>query len=120
MLNPKIFSLPEEELPIKDVPQGYAIVSDQVAKEGMPIRFLYREEPDAAFAPDSGWRMFSGFEDDDYADNAANFHLYSLQRMANYQPAIAKLLHSPTGSVFEQDLHQPDFVVVSDWEIPQE
>ncbi|OAM23213.1 hypothetical protein A7P89_03675 [Eikenella corrodens] len=120
MLNPKIFSLPEEELPVKDVPQGYAIVSDQVAKEGMPIRFLYREEPDAAFSPDSGWRMFSGFEDDDYADNAANFHLYSLQRMANYQPAIAKLLHSPTGSVFEQDLHQPDFVAVSDWEIPQE
>ncbi len=58
MLNPKIFSLPEEELPVKDVPQGYAIVSDQVAKEGMPIRFLYREEPDAAFSPDSGWRMF--------------------------------------------------------------
>ena len=55
MLNPKIFSLPEEELPVKDVPQGYAIVSDQVAKEGMPIRFLYREEPDAAFPPDSGW-----------------------------------------------------------------
>ena len=98
MLNPKIFSLPEEELPVKNVPQGYAIVSDQVAKEGMPIRFLYREEPDAAFSPDSGWRMFSGFEDDDYAD----------------------LRHSPTGSVFGQDLHQPDFVAVSDWEIPQE
>ena len=120
MLNPKIFSLPEEELPVKNVPEGYAIVSDQIAKEGMPIRFLYREEPDAAFSPDSGWRMFSGFEDDDYADNAANFHFYSLQRMANYQPAIAKLLHSPIGSVFEQDLHQPDFVAVSDWEIPQE
>ena len=53
-------------------------------------------------------------------DNAANFHLSSLHRMANYQPAIAKLLHSPTGAVFEQDLHQPDFVAVSDWEIPQE
>ena len=78
MLNPKIFSLLEEELPVKDVPQGYAIVSDHIVKVCMPVRFLYREEPDAAFLPDSGWRMFSGFEDDDYADNAANFHLYSL------------------------------------------
>jgi len=38
----------------------------------------------------------------------------------SFQRTIATLLHSPTGSVFEQDLHQPDFVAVSDWEIPQE
>ncbi len=120
MAQAEIFALPEEALQVKDVPEGYAIVSDKVAKEGLPVRFLYREDPDAAFPPDSGWRAFSGYEDDAYCNHADNFHFYSLVRLANYQPELAELLHSPAGSVFEKALEQERFAAVLDWEIPQE
>ena len=39
-----------------------AVVSRQVSEEGLAVGFLYREAP--GFPNDSGWRFFSGAEDD--------------------------------------------------------
>ena len=47
---------------------SYAIVSKQVSQQHEAIGFLYREA--AAFEHDSGWRFFSGSEDDDYANDS--------------------------------------------------
>ncbi|MDR3208637.1 MAG: DUF2185 domain-containing protein [Rickettsiales bacterium] len=37
------------------------------------IKFLYREKPDNE--DDSGWRMFTGLEDDDYANDPKNIKM---------------------------------------------
>ena len=43
------------------------IVTNTVAEQGEPVGFLYREAP--VFENDSGWRIFSGDETDEYTDN---------------------------------------------------
>jgi hypothetical protein len=46
---------------------GYVIVSNRVMRDGLPVGYLYREQPDSP--EDSGWRVFSGDESADYADD---------------------------------------------------
>lgn len=46
---------------------------------------MYREKPSDRLSFDSGWRVFSGTETQEYADNPNNFAVYSLTRLVNYQ-----------------------------------
>lgn len=109
-----VFEIPEDELLVQDVPYGLAVVSHKISKEKLPIRFLYREEPRTDL-PDSGWRMFSGYEDQEYTNNPDNFSLYSLTRLANYQPEISgDMLYSDVGSAFEKTPDSDKFVLVTD------
>ena len=87
-MNKNIFDVPEGDLPVQDAPFGwYAIVSNKIVKEKLEIRFLYRESPpENATFPDSGWRVFSGYENEEYTNNPDNFTVCSLMRIANYQP----------------------------------
>src|SRR5262245_22730140 len=61
---------------------------------------MYREEPDNDL--DSGWRFMSGRESRAYLDKAANFALYDLNMIANYDPDIVPLLDAPAGSAYER------------------
>jgi hypothetical protein len=51
----------------------YVIASRFVAKDGSRVRFMYRERSDDS--RDSGWRFFSGDEDQAFADDPGNFAL---------------------------------------------
>ncbi|VEI75944.1 Protein of uncharacterised function (DUF2185) [Mannheimia haemolytica] len=120
LLNKDAFNIAEDDLLVKDVPYGLAVVSHKISDEKLPIRFLYREEPSSDY-PDSGWRLFSGYEDDEYTNNPENFSIYSLTRLANFQPEIdGDMLYSPIGSVFEKTPNSDQFELVSDWSIPNE
>lgn len=79
---------------------GYIIASNQVAKEGRPVGYLYREEPDNE--NDSGWRVFSGEESQEYADDAANFAMYNASTILEIDPTIVTLLDSPWPVAFER------------------
>ena len=70
------------------------IVTNTVAEQGEPVGFLYREAP--VFENDSGWRIFSGDETDEYTD----------------------LLTQAEGSAWELN-EDGEFQAVADWQ-PQE
>lgn len=78
---------------------GAVIASKMVVDDKAKVGFLYREKPmDEA---DSGWRIFSGQEDQAYADNPDNFGLHDIRTVLAVDPSIGELLLSPTGSAFE-------------------
>ena len=99
--------------------RGACIVTDRITVEGLPVRFMYREEPDNDI--DSGWRFFSGHnETDDYVDNPENSAIFDVNTIANHDPSIIPYVDAPPGSVFEKVPGSGDFVPVEDWEPEEE
>ncbi len=111
------FKLTKDE--VRPLVNGYGscIASDQVTVDGLPVRFMYREAPDNEV--DSGWRFLSGFEDEDYLDDAANLAIHDVNTIANYDPSIIPLLDSPAGCAFEKTREAEIFVPVRDWAPPE-
>jgi len=103
---------------IKRLVQAYGgcIATDMITVEGYPVRFMHRKSPINDM--DSGWRFFSGFEDEQYMSNLDNHAIYDVNTIANYDPSIIPLLDSPIGSAFEKTTESERFVRVTDWEIP--
>jgi hypothetical protein len=62
---------------------------------------MYRENGDTNL--DSGWRFFAGDESEEYTADPANFGLYDVNTIANYDPTIVQFLDAPVGSVFRRD-----------------
>lgn len=109
-----IFDIPEDDLLVQDAPfDSYAIVSNQIVHENLEIRWLYRETPYDNSFPDSGWRIFSGFESEEYLENPNNFTICSLQRIANYQPEVGTLLWGDVGAAFEKTPQNEKFLAVT-------
>ena len=93
-----------------------AVVSRQVSGDGLAVGFLYREAP--GFPNDSGWRFFSGAEDDAYTDNPDHFQILPLNEVLEGNPEIAPLM-SETQGAWEWDDAQQAFTAAEDWQ-PQE
>jgi hypothetical protein len=79
---------------IKPIAQGFGAcyASDRISVDGCPVGYAYRERAD--FDGDSGWRFFSGDESQAYADDPANFELFDVNTIANYDSAIVPHLDS--------------------------
>ncbi|MDU4961620.1 MAG: DUF2185 domain-containing protein [Sporomusaceae bacterium] len=99
----KTFALQAEQ--IQDLfsweqPMG-CLATDRIVVDGAKVGYLYREapEPDKE-SYDSGWRFTAGDEDDDYMDNPENAGVYSLNTIANYDPAVIPLLTAGYSSAF--------------------
>ena len=45
-------------------------VTNNILYEGRPVGYLYREEPD--YEDDSGWRITTGTETDEYMNDSGN------------------------------------------------
>jgi hypothetical protein len=105
---------------IKPLATGYGacFATDKITVEGLPIRLMYRDEPDHEI--DSGWRFLSGQESDDYLDNAENHGVYDVNTIANYDPAIIPYLNAKIGSAFEKTSEVGSFAEVIDWEPPND
>jgi len=89
----------------KDIQQiipnmGYCFATKKITMEGMKIGYMYREVPDDH--SDSGWRFFSGTENQDYVDDPSNIQIYDVNTIVNYDKAIIPYLHSPIGSEYER------------------
>ena len=87
---------------VKDIikPMGYSIVSNMILQEGLPVGFMYREEP--FDEEDSGWRFLSGTETEDYLDNESNSKAISVNAVANHDAAIIAYLKKPKNSSWER------------------
>ncbi len=61
---------------------------------------MYRETPDNK--NDSGWRFFSGTEDQAYSDDPANFAICALTTIAEIDPDVVGYLDTPAPCAFER------------------
>lgn len=89
-MSKKKFKLSPEEIKAIITSGGSCVASDKITVEGLPVGYMYQEDPD--FDTDSGWRFFSGTEDQDYIDNPDNMMIYDLNTIANYDPSIIPYL----------------------------
>ena len=88
--------------------RGYCYASDRITVDGEPVGFMYREDRD--HGGDSGWRFLAGDESEDYASDAANFAIYDVNTIANYDRDIIPLLDAPIGSAYSRDPSSGKFV----------
>lgn len=95
----------------------YVIVSRQVSEHQAAVGFLYREMP--AFEQDSGWRIFSGTEGDDFIDDVTNFDTMLLSKVLQLYPEIVPLMNQAAGAWAWSD-ETEQFVVVDDWQSENE
>jgi hypothetical protein len=78
-----------------------AIVSATVARDGQRVRFIYREPPKRN---DSGWRVFTGFESQEYLDEAENAVVMPLRELIARDKDLEPLFRIPGRVAFERDL----------------
>ncbi len=89
---------------------GYIIASHQVMVGGKQIGYLYREAPDNE--QDSGWRVFSGEETQEYSDDPSNFSMYNASTLIEHDPMLRDLFGHTYPIVFERDLDSREFVEI--------
>lgn len=92
-----------------------AFVSAKVAREGLPVRFMYRERPDRE--RDSGWRVFAGVveESQEYLDDASNCVLMPLRELLERDPKLEGFFRTPPPCAFERKSASGPFLVVDDF-----
>ncbi|MCY0964686.1 DUF2185 domain-containing protein [Parathalassolituus penaei] len=96
----KSFRLASEDMQPLATGHGSCFATDMITVDGLPVRFMFREEPDNE--SDSGWRFMSGYESEDYMDQPDNMAIYDVNTIANYDPTIVPMLAAPVGSAFEK------------------
>ena len=96
----KKFKLSADQIEKLIEPMGSCVASDKITVDGFFVGYMYREESN--FSADSGWRFFSGTEEQEYVDNPDNLMFYDLNTIANYDPAIIPYLPLGVGSELER------------------
>lgn len=79
-------------------------------RDGKAVGYLYREKPDNA--NDSGWRIFSGDETQEYADDPDNFALYNASTLIDIEPNLRSVLGEAFPVAFERDASTGEFVEI--------
>lgn len=107
--------LGDEEMAI-DESMKYAVVSRLVATEGKKVRWMYREEPTEP--ADTGWRFFSGDEEENFSEDQENFEFHPLDTVTELDPSIAPHLDRAAPVAFERDTPDAPFTEVADFAPP--
>lgn len=97
---------------------GYVMAPKIVVDEKKKIRFMYREKPDNIH--DSGWRLFSGDEDQDYVDNPDNIGIYDVNTIIKIDPDIEECLDEDYGVAYERNDANSKFVLSKGYSIGEE
>lgn len=112
-MNKKIRLSPDQIKPLA-TDLGTCIVTDKITVDGLPVRFMYREDPIGK--TDSGWRFLAGVETDAYMENANNQGALDVNVVANMDPSIIPFLSAPVGAAFEKVEKDGEFQEAGDWE----
>ena len=86
---------------------GFVVASHRVMLEEQPIGYAYREAP--IDAGDSGWRIFSGDESQEYVDDPGNFSFFSISTLLERSPALCAILEFPYPVAFERDAQSGEY-----------
>ena len=93
---------------------GGCIASDKITVDGEPVAYMVRSETERD--GDSGWLFMSGTESEAYTNDPANYEVYDVNTIANYDSDIVPFLHAPPGSSYERPGNQGAFVPLDDTE----
>ena len=85
--------------------------------ESMPIRFMYKTVPE--HANDTGWRLFTGYETDEFLADFDNLEPFPLEPLVEKDPSLDALLDHNAGTVWERPPGMP-WQQVHDFDIPYE
>ncbi len=96
----KDFKLNKEDIKKLIDMKGSCIASNKITVEGEKIGYMYREKPSNEV--DTGWRFFSGNEDDDYTNNPDNFNVFDINTICNYDDTIIPYLNSEINISYEK------------------
>jgi hypothetical protein len=88
--------------------RGSCLATDRITVDGEPVGFMYREDRDND--GDSGWRFLADDESEDYASDSANFGIYDVNTIANYDRDIIPYLDAPVGTAYSRDPSSGKFV----------
>jgi hypothetical protein len=94
-----------------------ALVSEMCFATGECVRFLYRQAADRK--EDSGWRMFTGHETEDYNDDPKNVRIVDVGYMLDRDPSLSQPLKQGVGAVFERRTKDEPWNKVTDWSAPE-
>lgn len=86
-------------------------VTRRVLSEGYKVGYLYRETPEEE--KDSGWRITSNTETDEYMDTGGNMAYVSLGAVLNRDDSFIGLLDQPVGSSFVRNAATGEFEPVA-------
>ncbi|MFA6128305.1 MAG: DUF2185 domain-containing protein [Bacteroidales bacterium] len=106
------FKIPAEK--IKDLIklQGFGIVSNHITVDGMKVGYMYREE--RFDKEDTGWRFLSGTETQEYIDDPETSKVFSINAIANYDPAILPYIKLPEGTELERVEGSDEFKILTE------
>jgi hypothetical protein len=88
-----------------------------VGEKPCPVRFMYKTVP--ADLRDTGWRMYSGYEDPEFLADKKNMLPYPIETLIKLDSSLEALLSSKPGSVWER-VPGGAWSEVHDFEIPDE
>jgi hypothetical protein len=94
-----------------------ALVSVMCFEEGECVRFMYRQRADGK--EDSGWRMFTGHETEDYNENPKNIRIMEVGALLDRDPTLLQPLKEGIGAVFERNAKGGAWTKVTDWSPPE-
>jgi hypothetical protein len=97
---PKKFAIPRESIRDLGAPMTGAFATDRITVQGKTVGYMYREV--ATRKEDSGWRFFTGDEDQAYIDDLSHTEVYAVNTIANYDPDIIPYLGTPAPCAFEK------------------
>lgn len=90
----------------------YCYASDRITVDGMPVGYMHREEPEDE--DDSGWRFYSGDETEEYVAVPHHFMVFSLNYIANCDPAVIPYLKQKVGTELERIDGTDRFLILED------
>ena len=96
-------------------PIGGLMVSKMVVDENIKPNFMYREK--RTRPEDSGWRIFTGFETEEYNDNPSNIGIYNPSTILKIDPSLQDILLKGFGSVYERSNGNSEWYKVTDFDI---
>ncbi|MGO2073668.1 MAG: immunity protein Imm33 domain-containing protein [Pseudoalteromonas sp.] len=82
-------------------------VTHNILYDGQEVGFLYREPAESE--DDSGWRITTGYESDEYLDDSKNASYVSLGAVLRQDDSIVELLENEVGAAYIKD-KQGNFV----------
>jgi len=98
---------------LRHIVDKYAVrcfVTRRVLYDGVPVGYLYREEPDKD--DDSGWHIMAGDEAQEYMDDSSNISWVSLGAVLQEDNSILSVLDAPIGIAYERNSETNRFEMV--------
>ena len=90
--------------PVPSIADKYikrCFVTNNILYDGEPVGYFYREDPD--YDDDSGWRISTGTETDEYMDDSNNISYVSLGAVLREDDSCVDLLDRESGIAFIKD-----------------